>query len=251
MPYAMIILYTNRDIDLNTGFYADLDTNFYQACDMCDRNFSHSKLIEMLKNGNIPQKQIAALKLDCVSSKEEAQVLISNLTGCDGKIREAVALKIFQILTQDGSNKLFFNYPQIFADATIDINANICRLVVDSACLLQSIEDFSPNYTNIILRFALDALKELDNFIFRDKKYVINKQLFKLYWCLETLKNFYPYAPKDTLSEILSKSAAQKEYTIREKTAQILILTDILPEIRQQLENDENYYVRAVFTKSS
>ena len=251
MPYAMILLYTNRDKDLNTGFYADLDSNFQEAYEMCDRDFSHTDLIEMLKVGNIPQKQIAALKLDGVFNQDDAEILISNLTGCDGKIREAVALKTYQILAKDECSKKFFNYPKTFADATIDINANICRLVVDSACLLQSIEDFSSNYTNIILRFALDALKELDNFIFRDKKYVINKQLFKLYWCLETLKNFYPYAPKDTLSGILSKSAAQKEYTIREKTAQILILIDILPEIRQQLKNDENYYVRAVFTKSS
>jgi hypothetical protein len=49
--------------DLNTGFYKDLDTNFEQALKMSDVNFSHEQLISMLINGNIPEKQIAALKL--------------------------------------------------------------------------------------------------------------------------------------------------------------------------------------------
>ena len=41
-----------------------------------------------------------------------------------------------------------------------------------------------------ILDFIYEAFEALDNFIFRDKKYVINKQLFKLYWCLEAIKIF-------------------------------------------------------------
>ena len=78
-------------------------------------------------------------------------------------------------------------------------------------------------------------------------KYVINKQLFKLYWCLETLKNFHSFVPNDILIPILQKCAAQKEYTIREKTAQIAILSPQFEIIKQQLANDSNYYVREVF----
>lgn len=243
----MIILYNNRDKDLNTGFYANLDTNFYEACEMCDKNFSHAELIEMLSSGNIPQKQIAALKLDGVFSPDDAKVLVSNLTGCDGKIREAVALKIYQILIENSELREFFNFPEIFADATIDINANICRLVVDSACLMKNVENFAENYSNIISKFAFEALKTLDSFIFRDKKYVINKQLFKLYWCLETLKNFYTYLDEKVLFEVLSQCTDQKEYTIREKTAQILLESEKFPKLRNKLENDENYYVKSVF----
>ena len=84
--------------NLNKGFYIDLDTNFQEACEMSEREFSHEELIELLKNGNIPQKQIAALKLDYILNQEEANILINNLTGCDGKIREAVALKISNLL---------------------------------------------------------------------------------------------------------------------------------------------------------
>ncbi len=243
----MISLYNNRDKDLNTGFYADLDTNFYEACEMCGKEFSHAELIEMLKAGNIPQKQIAALKLDGIFSSDDADALVSNLTGCDGKIREAAALKIYQILCDEKFQKCLFNYPEIFADATIDINANICRLVVDSAFLMKDVENFAQIYTDKVLKFTFEALKELDNFIFRDKKYVINKQLFKLYWCLETLKNFYPFVKEDVLKEILYKCSEQKEYTIREKTAQILAVTNIFPELKNKLMDDENYYVRAAF----
>ena len=70
--------------NLNTGFYKDLDTNFEQAYEMVQKDFSHSELIEMLKTGNIPEKQIAALELKSIVSLEEAEVLVSNLTGCDG-----------------------------------------------------------------------------------------------------------------------------------------------------------------------
>lgn len=234
---------------MNTGFYKDLDTNFEQACFLSEREFSHDELLDMLLNGNIPQKQIAALKFDYVKSYDDAFALLSNLTGCDGKIREAVALKTYQLLMKNEDIKVFFAQisTDIFADATIDINANICRLVVDSAKLLSGFDDFSDKYTNLVLDYALQALDELDKCVYRDKKYVKNKQLFKLYWCLESLKNFYQKADFEKLSDILNRSAAQSEYTIREKVAQIAILSDKFLDLRNLLKNDSNYYVKAVF----
>ena len=232
--------------DLNTGFYKDLDTNFEQALKMSDVNFSHEQLISMLENGNIPEKQIAALKLECLKSKEEAGILVSNLTGCDGKIREAVALKIRNLLYADSKYLDFFTQADIFADASIDINGNICRLVIDSVALLKKSEDFSNVYTNRILKFIKEAFNELDSFIFRDKKYVINKQLFKLYWCLEALKIFANDLPIEIIFPILERASKEREYTIREKAAQILVLLgdEIFKDLKFQLQNDENYYVR-------
>ena len=78
---------------MNTGFHKDLDTNFELACEMSEYEFQHEELLELLKSGNIPQKQIAALKLDKIQNAEEAKILMDNLIVCDGKIREAVALK--------------------------------------------------------------------------------------------------------------------------------------------------------------
>jgi len=238
----------NNDKNLNNDFYEDLDTNFENALNLADKDFSHEELIRMLKNGNIPEKQIAALKFDCVNDENDSAILLNNLTGCDGKIREAVALKIYQtIKTQLDTQKFFsINSAKIFADASIDINANICRLVVDSVTYLKSNKNFAMEYTSFIVNYAKDALSELDKFIFRDKKYVINKQIFKLYWCLETLKNFYEFVDEETINMILLKSSEQKEYTVREKVAEISILSDKFKKIRQSLKDDENYYVRNI-----
>ena len=249
MRYGKIMTMMIENENNKTGFYKDLEENFNKALMLADSDFSHVELIEMLKNGNIPEKQISALKLDGINNLDEAEVLLCNLTGCDGKIREAVALKIFQIVQRNEAVKKFFteNSSKIFADATIDINANICRLVVDSVKSLKDNKHFSKEYTNFIMQFAKEALVELDKFIFRDKKYVINKQIFKLYWCLETLKNFYEFANIEELNKILTKCAEQKEYTIREKVAELSVLSDNFGHLRQQLKTDENYYVRSVF----
>ncbi len=229
---------------MNNGFYKDLDTNFEIAYELSEKDFSHNELIVMLKNGNIPQRQIAALKLDTLLNLEDAKILFSNLTGCDGKIREAVALKINQLLKNKTCLFDFFNFPEIFADATIDINGNICRLCIESATYLKDFKNFSNLYTEKIIKFSLEALQELDNFIFKDKKYVINKQLFKLYWCLEAIKYFYSYIEDKKLNEILTKASLQNEYTIREKVAEILNISKKFPDLYNNLQKDENYYVK-------
>ncbi len=232
--------------NLNTGFYKDLDTNFEQALEMAERKFSHEEIIKLLKTGNIPQKQIAALMLDYVTDESEADILVSNLTGCDGKIREAVALRINRLLSETPEVSKYFTQAETFADASIDINANICRLVIDSVSLLTSHKEFVYIYKTKILSFIKEAFEELDKFIFRDKKYVINKQLFKLYWSLEALKIFANELNSEELVPILDRASQEREYTIREKAAQIL---KILPNrnlnnISERLSADENYYVR-------
>ena len=224
-----------------------LDENFDLACELSEKEFTHQELLKMLEVGNIAERQIAALKFDKVENDVDALALMNNLTGCDGKIREAVALRINQLLTSNIEARAFFNYPLVFADATIDINANICRLVVDSAKLLKADAEFSKIYLERILEFIKQAFEELDKFIFRDKKYVINKQLFKLYWCLETLQNYYMEIDNTKLKQILEQGAAQSEYTIREKVAQIVRLAGGFEDLKNKLEQDENYYVRAIF----
>ncbi len=239
-------------INLKTGFYKDLDTNFAQACELSEKDLSHEEIVTLLKSGNIPEKQIAALKFDCINNQEEANILLDNLTGCDGKIREAVALRINRFLTENPDTRKFFfskEAANIFADATIDINANICRLVVDSVVLIKSDKNFSETYLKRILEFIKETFSALDNFIFRDKKYVINKQLFKLYWSLEALKYFTEDVDKETMLQILTRVCKEKEYTVREKAAQIVVLLNdkAFDELKKLLQNDENYYVKNVF----
>lgn len=238
---------------MNNDFYKNVDENFEQAYNLSNKNYTHSELIELLKNGNIPQKQIAALKFDYVQNEEDANALLSNLTGCDGKIREAVALRINQLLNESDNVKDIFCTlsADILADATIDINANICRLAVDSAVLLKYNETFSVKYTKKLIQFTIDALDELDKFIFRDKKYVINKQLFKLYWCLDGIKYFQDYIDKTILEKILTKCVNQREYTIREKAAQVIAISNKFDNLKDKLATDENYYVRTVFNSTT
>jgi hypothetical protein len=232
--------------NLNTGFYNNLDTNFEQALNMSERDFSHEEMLNLLKNGNIPEKQIAALKLDSVNNLAEAEVLVGNLTGCDGKIREAVALKINSLLNKDSNFSCLFNQAEVFANASIDINANICRLVIDSVAILKKDSEFSKKYLNKILVFIDEAFAEIDKFIFRDKKYVINKQLFKLYWALEALNLYAEELDLEVLLPILDRAIKEREYTIREKVAIIVKKqADIkFEQLREKLLNDENYYVR-------
>ena len=221
----------------------NFDTNFEYAYEISNRDFSHSELLEMLKCGNIAEKQIAALKLEGVNNQDEADILLSNLTGCDGKIREAAALKINQILRKNPTVKFS---AETMAQASIDINGNICRLVIDSVSILRQDENFSKIYLERILEYIDSTFVELDKFIFRDKKYVINKQLFKLYWCLEALKLFAGSMDSDKLLKILERASVEKEYTIREKVAQILVLLEdekFIP-LKEKLKLDENYYVK-------
>ena len=79
---------------MNNCYYETLDENFEQALNLCETSHTHSELLEFLKSGNIVQKQIAALKLETINSIEDAQILVSDLVGQDGKIREAVSLRL-------------------------------------------------------------------------------------------------------------------------------------------------------------
>ena len=241
--------YGNIYINMNT--FEDNDTNldddFEFAYDLCQKNHSHSELIQMLKKGNVAEKQIAALKLDYVADKNDVISLLNNLTGCDGKIREAVAFKINSLLSNKSVQELFAPISaKVFADASIDINANICRLIVDSALILKPYAEFSSDYTGYIIKFINESLGELDKFIFKDKKYVINKQLFKLYWCLEALTNFYEFVQQEELVNIIRECSKQTEYTIREKVAVILQTCNLSDDIKTKLMNDENYYVKQI-----
>ena len=253
--YFFIIHYVRIDNNMlnDVNFNKNSEYEFEQAYKLCLCKYTHAQLLDMLKNGSIAEKQIAALEFDSVSNKEDAAALISNLIGCDGKIREAVAFKINPILNNEpDSRKIFANISsETFAKATIDINANICRLVIDSASVLKEEKSFSDVYSSYIIEFSKEAINTLDKFIYKDKKYLINKQLFKLYWCLEALKVFHDCTDKNELSDLLEKCSNINEYTIREKVAQIVIRTKDFDYIKHKLMPDDNYYVRQVLNHPS
>lgn len=232
---------------MKPNYEDNLDKNFERAITLCESNYSREELFVFLKNGNMPEKQFAALEIDTVLNCHEADILIDNLTGCDGKIREAVSYKISEIISE--KKDLFLSYPEIFADATIDINANICRTIIECLAYLKNSSNFADKYLNKIFLIINEALDKFDSFIFRDKKYTINKQLFKIYWCLEGINVFYKYINEDKLYNVLDRCAHIEEYTIREKVALVLknkFNSPKLLELRNNLKFDENYYVKNV-----
>ena len=234
---------------MNNSYYETLDENFTQALNLYEQEYSHEEIVEFLASGNIVQKQIAALQLDTVKSTEDAKILLSNLTGQDGKIREAVSLRLKEFMSDKQLIGYFdgiSNY-QIFLDSIIDINANICRNVISAISNLKNNTEFCKMFCSGLSKMTKNYLDIVEKFNFQEGKYKVNKEVFKLYWCLETIYEFYDKINFEELKEIIKRAKSIQEYTIREKAAKILSRNFEDPElekIRQELKNDNNYYVR-------
>lgn len=231
------------------GYYKNPQENFEHAYDLIINTQSHDELICMLKSGNIVQKQLAALKLDKVLNREEAFVLINNLTGQDGKVREAVSLKISELMQDKTLSELFQPEEnlQTFLDAIIDINGNICRNIISALSNLKYNKKFCEIFTLKLLKRTLQLAEDIQKFDFQEGKYKVNKEVFKLYWYLETISQFAEFVQETQLKEILNITKSINEYTIREKTAKILthkFEAEEFAKMRELLKNDTNYYVR-------
>jgi len=235
---------------LNNGYYKTLDENFTQALCLYENYYTNDELIEFLKNGNIVQKQIAALKLEKIYSKDEADALMNNLTGQDGKIREAVSLKLNEFMSDERYLKYFQNCTNydIFLNSVVDINSNICRNVISAVSNLKNDRNFCENFCPKLADMTKSLLEKIGKFNFQEGKYKVNKEVFKLYWCLETIYVFYDKIDFAELKHIILQAKDIGDYTIREKAAKILtrdLGEDIdLSAARKELRNDSNYYVR-------
>ncbi len=233
----------------NTGYYKTLDENFKSAYNLIKSDQSHDELIKMLLDGNIVEKQLAALKLNNIFNPYEAQILINNLTGQDGKVREAVSLKISEFMKCENTRNLFNakNNYKVFLDAIIDINGNICRNIISAITNLKSDKNFCDIFCSKLLNRTYHLADIIKDFDFQEGKYKVNKEVFKLYWYLETIYQFAEILDTNKLKKILNITKSINEYTIREKTAKILtkdFQDNELDKIRQLLKNDTNYYVR-------
>ncbi|MCM1265671.1 MAG: hypothetical protein NC200_05675 [Candidatus Gastranaerophilales bacterium] len=234
---------------MNSNYEETLDKNFDKALELCSNSYSNEELICFLKTGNIPEKQYAALEISELNSFDDAEIFLSNLINCDGKIREAVAQKFTELVLNETYREYFSKFPDILAKSTIDINANISRMVIDSLVLLKNFDDFGKQYAKALVVYIQESFDGLDKIVYKDKKYTINKQLFKLYWCLEGLNHYYQYVDINILEQILKRAMSLSEYTIREKAAQLLTKSDLserLPGLTEILKNDSNYYVRII-----
>lgn len=226
-----------------------LSDNFNMALNLFEQNLNQKDLLEMLKDGNIAQRQIAALKISEINSVEEAFILTQNLVGQDGKIREAVSLKITELLNNSKILEYFLDERiyDILLNAVIDVNSNVCRNVISALNTLKSNESFIKYFVPELISMTEKLILIVKEFDFQDGKYKVNKEVFKLYWCLETIFEFTDYIDIEVLKHIIFQTKNINEYTIREKTAKILTKNfedTELEKIRQQLKQDKNYYVQ-------
>ncbi len=234
---------------MNNNYYGTLDKNFTQALNLYETNHSHKELLELLKNGNIVEKHIAALKLDTITDYDDAEILLSNLTGQDGKIREVISMRLNEFMANPELIK-FFNADKnynIFSEGIIDINANICRNVISAISNLKNNDKFCSVFCTKLIDMTNKLLNKIEQFDFQEGKYKINKEVFKLYWCLETIYEFKEKIDFYALKQIILRSKSIPEYTIREKVAKILTKNYIdkdLIKVKEELKNDSNYYVR-------
>lgn len=237
----------NNDTNLNNTYYQTLEENFNHAIELFEKDLPQDLLLNLLKNGNILQKQIAALKINMVENAEQAQILYSNLTGQDGKIREAVSLKLTELIPEYFQYFQTHDFYNTLLDAIIDVNPNVCRNIMDVIKFFKTKPDFIEYFAQKLFAKTQKLIDLVKTFDFQDGKYKVNKEVFKLYWCLETLYEIADYISLESLKQILLQTKDINEYTIREKTAKILSKDfddEICKQIQSALKCDKNYYVR-------
>ena len=102
-------------------------------------------------------------------------------------------------------------------------------------------------FINELVKRTFDLANQVKDFKFEEGKYKINKEVFKLYWYLETIYEFFNLIKDEDLIKIIAITKNIEEYTIREKSAKILtnnLKNDKLKEFKKELQGDKNYYVR-------
>lgn len=225
-----------------------------RALEVAGKFYSKEEIINLLKNGDEFEKPVLLLSLENIENQLDADFLIDNLTGCDGRIREASALKISEFLQKIETSKYFLNEKniEIILNGIMDINPNVSRALIDG------IKGCAPLQSLILpplLDRILDKIEKLkaiantpyyENKLKNSKNHAKNKIVFNLYWALESLYyTEFNNSDDKKLLEILNFTSGYIDYTIREKTAKILSKMKNPPlDLLQKLKNDKNFYVK-------
>lgn len=235
---------------------SDLEQNFNVALKMISNTYDYNDLIELLNSTEIVKKQFAALNLMEIKAQEDADLLVANLVGQNGKVREAVAFKLNELVKNTSYQRFFLNSNlyNTYLQGIMDINGNVCRQIVEVVEILGKNQHFCDYICKTLPETISEILNNIKNIDINDKKYVVSKVNFQLYWCLEALLLFVGKINLDNIRDIIQITAEFDDYTIREKAAKILakILTannsNFFVQLKEKLKNDENYYVRRYLT---
>lgn len=218
-------------------------SDFDGCCKFFESDLSQDELYDRLKHGTIAEKQLSCVRIESCGNAEQAEILMNNLTGIDGKVRETVSFKLKTFVAQRPELFARVDFYDIFLDAIIDINGNICRNIICALEPLTRDSHFCEYFIENAIQRALAVTGTIENFEYKDRKYVTNKEVFKLYWYLEVL-SIFKKLPAEKLFALLERTAKIEEYTIREKTARLL--SKLPPEMAEKLDGlnfDNNFYV--------
>lgn len=235
-----------------------INNSIERALEIIQKSYAKPEILHLLEFGDEFEKPVAIMALDNIEEKFESELLIKNLTGCDGRIREAAALKISEFLTKSETAEYFFDEKSIetILNGIMDINPNVGRALIEGikSCLPLQKLILAPLLDRILN--IIEKLKEISNTPFFENKlkdtknHAKNKIVFNLYWALEALyytefNNSYNNFEGDKILQILNFAGGYIDYTIREKAAKVLSKMNEPPsDLLQKLKNDKNFYVK-------
>lgn len=218
-----------------------------KAAALCEKTYTHTELFEVINTEDDFEKQICLLKLETLTSQEEADLLVFQLTEHHGLIREAAAIKINEFIQNDNLKNYFLKNTTLesLLKAVNDINPNICRLICAVLpSLFVSAEEEKSYFLKLLyerFEFVFEELERLK----RSNWYT--KKLFNIYWCLEALA-MLDAEVDEKLENVLVRAANLRDYTIREKAAFVLSslsrTSEVVEELKEKLKKDENFYVQ-------
>jgi len=224
---------------------------FEKAFVLCRKKHTPAEIAEILDGNDDVEKQIAILQIEDVSTLEQARRLISHLTNQDGPIREAVAVKLKELLIEK-NNEIINNeefYP-VFADAVCDVNPNICRCVIEFLSVLKNKDKMAQTVID-----KIDSVFERIDNPDKEQKNFLTVRMFNLYWCFESLGEILPFCEDKTavtrLIEQLNRAIAFGDYTIDEKAAKIVtcgFANKSFEKIAGTLRKSQNFYVKRYFS---
>ncbi len=230
-----------------------IDKLIEKAANVVQKSYKKEEIAAILKSDDELEKPIAIMSIEKIEDKTTADLLIDNLIGCDGRIREASAVKISEFL-QNSETCIYFldeKSIEIILDGIMDINPNVGRSLIDGIKECKQLQTLlQPHLINKIEKI-ITKLKEISESPFKEnrlnnrKNHAKNKIMFNLYWALEALYFTDLGNDSDKLFDILSFTSSIFDYTIREKAAKILSKMKNPPSVLlHKLKNDENFYVK-------
>lgn len=221
-----------------------------EAYNISLQEYTKDDIIRILAENNDEKKIVAIINLKSIENKFEADLILSHLTGQDGRIREAVSY----ILSELNPSDFYLDEKSIntLLNGILDINPNVVRNLIS---FINKSPKLKENLIKLIVIKTNEILSDLEKYVKCDspffenqsksnKNHAKNKLTFNLYWLLETI-SILDVNKIENLENILTKTSNFIDYTIREKTAKILSkMENKPPELLRKLKNDENIYVK-------